>query len=115
MQGVLLQIFMQPVGDRPTVFLEVSAITLMRTIFHYDMFARHDMIIESACLWPEDAYSIQFMFLEVIQRIGCRRLLEGTAAQAITGSPDSPVLAQAGTVFTHGFKVLGLGTSRSGS
>ena len=26
----------------------------MRTIFHYDMYARHDMIIESAFLWLED-------------------------------------------------------------
>ena len=36
----------------------------MRTIFYYDMYARHDVIIESACVWLEDVYSIQFFFNE---------------------------------------------------
>ena len=26
----------------------------MRTIFYHDMYARHDVIIESACVWLED-------------------------------------------------------------
>ena len=30
----------------------------MRTIFYYDMHARHDVIIESACVWLEDVNSI---------------------------------------------------------
>ena len=26
----------------------------MRTIFYYEIYARHDVIIESACVWLED-------------------------------------------------------------
>ena len=37
---------------------------LMRTIFYYDMYARHDVIIESACVWLEDVNSIQFVCSE---------------------------------------------------
>ena len=29
----------------------------MRTIFYYDMYAGHDVIIESACVWLEDVNS----------------------------------------------------------
>lgn len=54
LQGVLLQIFTQPVSDRPTVIVEI------------------------------------------IQRIGAMRELTGTAARAVTGSADKPVLAQPG-------------------
>ena len=52
-QGVLLQIFTQPVSDRPTVFLEI------------------------------------------IQRIGCMRQLDGLAAKAVTGSAEQPIFSQA--------------------
>ena len=31
----------------------------METIFCKDMYARHDVIIESACLWLEDVHSVQ--------------------------------------------------------
>ena len=31
----------------------------MRALFYYDIYARHDVIIESACLWLEDVSSIQ--------------------------------------------------------
>ena len=37
----------------------------MRTIFYYDMYARHDVIIESACVWLEDVNSIQLKYTEI--------------------------------------------------
>ena len=37
----------------------------MRTIFYYDMYARHDVIIESACVWLEDVNSIQFFAIQL--------------------------------------------------
>ena len=35
---------------------------LMRTIYYPEMYARHDLIIESACLWLED---VIFNFIQV--------------------------------------------------
>ena len=37
----------------------MSGAGLMRTVFYPDIYARHDLIIESACLWLEDVNIIQ--------------------------------------------------------
>ena len=37
-----------------------QSVLLMKTVSYPDMCARHDLIIESACLWLEDLISIQF-------------------------------------------------------
>ena len=37
---------------------QIAILLLMGTFFYYDMYARHDVVIQSACLWLEDVDSI---------------------------------------------------------
>ena len=49
-------------GPRP----EITAV-LLTTIYHYDVYARPDVIIEAVCLWLKDVNSIQLRIVVSLQ------------------------------------------------
>ena len=89
--------------------INILTSTLIRTIFYYDMYARHDVIIESACLWLEDVKSngIQYTLVLVAglpghHKRGHREHADGLPRQLERGAgADGPRGAAAPALHPH--------------
>ena len=55
-------------------------------MFHFDMYARHDLIIESVYLWLEDVNSIQIQIQIHVARADLRDLVNSPEAGPEPGS-----------------------------